>query len=213
MKIALLVLALAQDPIEEFRAAFDGARDEKNREASFAILARVRDPRVVDEASRYLARGSDAIRTAAAGVLAEYRDNETAALALLLAVDRQKSTEVKVALIRAYGATDGEGAARWLVPYVREVDFDIAQAAAEVAGQVRTGELVMPMIQKLAEMDAALAFVTHGRGETPEEGLQAALRAALRATTGQDLDKASAYAAWWKQNRATFRDPPDIIRE
>lgn len=196
---------LAQDPVkeklDEFRKAFKEAESEKERQETLKGFGDLRDDRIVAEITPLLTRGSDPIRIAAAGILGEYRDdrhNAGAARALLDAMRRQRSSAVRLALVRAYGETDCEAVAHWLVPSLRSPELLLAQTSAAVAGRVRSKQLVMPLIQRLAEAQAP-----------QEAALKEACRAALISTTGQDLPTAAAYATWWREHRESFEDPTD----
>ena len=189
--MALLLAVLPQIP--EFVEAYDAARDDLDRGRAFERLAGVRDAALVPILAPHLTRASDPIRLKSAEVLGAQIDDADAARALLVAVPAQTSPDVSAAMLRAFGGTDVESEARGIVPYLRGRNETLATVAAEVAGRVRAGVLVMPLMVRAAELD--------------EGKLRDACLAALRETTGQDLATPQEYLAWWREHRATFKDP------
>lgn len=192
---ALLLAALAlQDPVEGFLDAYAAAADDLQRGAAFDLLAGVRDPRIEVALAPLLTRAGDPIRLRAAEALGAQLDDERAARALLAAAATQSSAEVTAAMLLAFGRTDVESEARGLVPFLRGKDEETAVVAAEAAGAARAGALVMPLMVRAAELD--------------EGRLRTACLAALRETTGQELDTPQRFLVWWRANRDDFVDPP-----
>jgi hypothetical protein len=190
-----------QDRLAEFKAAFEAASDDRERVRAFERLAGETGPALVEEMASLLTRGSDRVRLGAAAVLAAQRESGAAARVLLEAIPLQRSRSVQGELLRAFGATNAVGLARWLEPYVRDPDPELARAAAQAAGSLRRAELVMPLILRLAEVEGELAGAAAAAADDPRVLLRDACRTALAQATGQALDSARAYAAWWKRHR------------
>lgn len=188
---SLLLAALPQ--LSEFVKAYDAAHDDLERGRAFACLDGVTDPAVVPLLAPMLARASDPIRLKCTDVLGAQAESAAAARELLAAIPAQSSAEVSIALLRAFGSVDVEAEALGIVVYLRGRDEAVATAAVEVAGRLRAGALVMPLMVRAAELD--------------DGPLRAACLAALRETTGQALETPQAYLQWWRIHRWDFKDP------
>jgi HEAT repeat protein len=201
----LLAAALLQDPprsVEAFRAAFAAAGDDLARAEAFARLPAEPDERVVDLVAPLLAGGSEPIRLLASDALGRQKGSVGAAAALLEAVPRQPSVAIKSTLLREVGRTGFacEALAKELALFLRDPDLEVGRAAAEACGKIGGPTLVMPLILRLAEAEAAVAETPPAKAG-PVTELRDACRRALLEITRQELPSAQAYAEWWKANR------------
>lgn len=196
MAALLAALAVLQAPPERsaaaFRRALAAATDDLRRAEAFALLPEDPDEKSVDAVAPLLIQASAPIRLKAAEALGRQAGSIPAAAALLEALSRQETPAMKAEMLRRVGqincgCTVLELQLRGLL---RDPEPEVARAAVEAAGPTANRALIMPLILRLAQAE--------GDGVAADRD---ACLDALGKLTGQKLDGARAYAAWWKQNR------------
>lgn len=103
--------------------------------------------------------------------------------------------------------------ARALAPYLKDPLNGVAEAALEAAAELKSKDLVEPLIAALAAGEATkeldLDDMPDGMGvvEDRKSMLIDGAQAALKATTGQEHADSKAWKRWWGENRDAFKEP------
>ena len=208
--------AKAKAKIEEFQDAYNKSKDNQERAMAIASLAEVRHPLIVKEAKKYLTKGGDEERNAAAGVLGAQKGDGEAARALLKSAKSQKNPFVSMAYIDSYASTGCWEAGKDLIQFFDDKNDGIAAAAIRAAGIVKHEDFVDPLIKGLWNMEqikidenrtmqADDDAVTEDPAAVRKQALEQQLVLALQFITGQQLENSDAFKSWWKDNKKTFK--------
>lgn len=220
MIAALLVLYAAQDPVDErltrFRAALEESRGSVEAvRAAFGHLIGERDDRLRDEAIAYLRKYRGPVREAAAEVLREYRDDPAAAAPLFEVLRKEAAPETAAILVDVLAHVCPADMVSKYVPLLTHADPTVASVAVSRATRVRSIVLIEPLVSLVGILEAvddpnALDYYAakQAKPSTMQQRREACLepaRRSLRELTGQELTAAADWAAWWKENRDTFK--------
>lgn len=208
--------AKATAKIEEFKEAYKKAKDEQEKSMAIASLGEVRHALIVKEAKKYLSKGGDEERNAAAGALGNQKRDKEAAEALLKAAKSQKNPFVSMAYIDAYASTGCWEAGKDLIPFIDDKNDGIAAAAIRAAGIVKHEDFIDPLIKELWQMEQIKIdenramqgdddAVTEDPAAVRKQALEQQLVMALQFITGQQLDTSDAFKSWWKDNKKDFK--------
>lgn len=216
--LALLLLA-AQDAasrLETFRAALNEAGASLERQVTaFEGLAGPADPAVRDEAIKYVKKTRGTVRAAAARVLIDYPNDADATDVLLAALKAEKDLSARVGIAEVIAITCPNDDARKYAAVCDHPDSDVAAAALQGVEQVRSKELIEPLIRIVAFLEGVpepqdendyyrAKFQNLPEAQRRKQLCLAPAIGGLRSLTGQSLTKAEEWAAWWSASKSDF---------
>ncbi|MBI2900695.1 MAG: hypothetical protein HYY17_10965 [Planctomycetes bacterium] len=117
--------------------------------------------------------------------------------------------------VECFGKVRCRPAAKDLVPLFRHRYAGVCEAAFEAAADLRSKDLIEPLIQVLAEAEKMKPAPAKDRGAGAEFGtaepdrkdvLADGARRALEATTGERKKDSAEWKKWWEANRQTFKE-------
>jgi HEAT repeat protein len=234
MLALLMALALAGDDaeaLEKFKTDFK-AKDVSARVAAIEELAKTQSPKVSARLGSLLGVDLPEVRIAAAKALMGQQDDRKHATSYLLAGASVNAKEIPVltAIIASLGKLKVEAAASEVNKQISAENTDLAKAAAEAAGEIRSAGSFDPLIKELKACEAALkpldanaaglqggrlgqgGFGRIGSGsmnakELRERAQMVApeIKKALAAMAKVVCQDAQDWENWWKEHRATWR--------
>ena len=226
MLIAMLTLALAQDvdaALEKFKADLKG-KDAAGRGAALAELAKTQSPKITAKINSFLVGDIPEVRVAAAGALALQTEQKKTAIPYLVngATANAKNPLVLAAVVAALGKLGDEaGAAEVNKHYGAELD--VAKAAIQAAGEIKSPTSFDPLIKELKACDEALKPRDRSQGgfgggfgrmdgpNNPREARERAreikplIMGLLASWTGVNCEDGKDWESWWKENRSKFK--------
>ncbi|HUR38147.1 MAG TPA: HEAT repeat domain-containing protein [Planctomycetota bacterium] len=232
MNAILLVLALAlgdeAEALDKFKTDYK-AKDVAARAAAVEELAKTPSPKVCLRLGALLGADGPEVRVAAAkGLMLQQADKKHAIPFLLNgAAANAKDPVVLTAIVTALGAMRDEAGAAEVNRQLRADNPDLAKAAVEAAGRIRSATSFDPLIKSLKDCEAILkprdpndTGAQFGNDVT-RMGTSSALNAREvreRATalkpeiikTLREMAKVSCQDAkdwedWWKEHRGTWK--------
>lgn len=215
-----------REKIREFQQQARAAASEAELVRAIERLGEIRHPLVTRELARFLTTGGTDVRIAAAEGLGNQQGDAQAADALLRAVERQTEKAVKQAFLRQVGRIGVPQCARSLAMLFRHPDLDIAEEAVITAGDIRSVDLIQPLIDLLGELEllpdqegqadsGARTGIPDipGAGNTARERVErkrrliGPTRRSLQRLTGQNWETSVEWGRWWREARREFRFP------
>ena len=230
MNAILLVLALAAgDPdaeaLDKFKTDYK-AKDIAARAAAVEELAKTSSARICSRLGGILLADGPEVRIAAAKGIALQQDHRKQAIPALLngAAANAKEPLVLVAILTSLGTFREEAAAAEINRQVRSPNLDIARAAVEAAGKVKSATSFDVLIKEMKDCDDALkprdaagapsfgGEVTrmgtdNARGEVRDRAakLKPDLIKALRDMSKVSCQDTKDWEEWWKENRGKWK--------
>lgn len=229
MQAILLVLALAvgdadAEALEKFKTDYK-AKDAAARASAVEELAKTASPKVCTRLGALLGVDAPEVRVAAAKGLALQRDDKKRALTFLLhgSTANAKDPVVVAAIVASLGSFREEVAAAEVNRQVRSPHLDLAKAAVEAAGKIKSATSFDVLIKEMKECDDVLkprdegnpgfgndltrAATDNARGAVRERAvaLKPELVKALREMSKVSCQDTKDWEDWWKEHRATWK--------
>ena len=233
MHALLLVLAmgLADDAeaLEKFKADIKG-KDGAGRAAAVEELAKTKSPKICAKLASMLTNEVVEVRCAAAKGLGTQEDKKRAITFLTAAVQpNAKEFPVIAAIVSALGKLGEEAGAPEVNKQVSHEQLEVARAAVEAAGEIRSTTSFDPLIKAMKDCEEILKPRDRGPGgggfggglgraggpggnmqnfrEMRERAqtLKPEIQKVLVAMTKVNCQDAQDWALWWKENRAKFK--------
>lgn len=216
----------AKKKIEEFRATIKKAKSESDFVEAINTLGETQHPKILAELKTYLGKPSTEIRLAVAEQLAKYKKSKEAGEALIktaLALG-PKEKDVASKLIAFSADTEAKELAKQYVNLFRHKDLEIARAAVDGCGKVKSKDAVDPLIKLVIDLEnvkedssggvGGPSMPGPGGGGTAQEDEQVKRKrellqpafSALRDITDEKWTKGKEWADWWKKAKATFKE-------
>lgn len=229
MLIAALALLLQADvdaALEKFKADLKG-KDAAGRAAALAELGQTQSPKVVAKINSFLVGDIPEVRVGAAAALALQTENKKTAIPCLVAAAtaNAKNPAVLAAVVAALGKLGGEAAAAEINKHFG-AELDVAKAAIQSAGEIKSPTSFDPLIKELKACDEALKPRDRSQGgfggggfgrmdgpNNPREArdrareIQPLIKGLLSSWTGVNCEDGKDWEAWWKENRAKYAKP------
>lgn len=231
MLSAVFALAILCDDatdaaLEKFKADLKG-KDATGRGAALQELAKTQSPKIVAKINSFMVGDIPEVRVAAAGALALQTEQKKSAIPCLIAAAtaNAKNPLVLAAVVAALGKLGDEaGVAEVNKHYGAELD--VAKAAIQAAGEIKSPTSFDPLIKELKACDEALkprdrsqgggGFGGGGLGRmdgqnNPREARERAreikplIMGLLSSWAGVNCEDGKDWEAWWKENRAKFK--------
>jgi HEAT repeat protein len=230
MLLALLLSAGADEAaagaaLDAFKAAAK-SKDPALRAAAVAELAKTDHPKVAAKLAAVLMGDLPEARIAAAkGLAFQVEDpKKSAALAVQGAAANAKDPVVLAAVVATLGKLGEEVGAPELNKHYQAENLDLAKAAIEAAGELKSAATLDALIRALKDADEMLKprdpnqpggrdFLSRLEriGANPRESrerareLQPLLKKTLAGITGVQCQDGKDFEDWWKENRAKFK--------
>ncbi len=231
--LMLLCLSLGADEAAATAALdlFKGApkaKDPGARAAAVAELAKTSHPKIAAKLGTILAGDVPEARIAAAKGLAMQLDDKKKAVQALLqgAAVNAKEPVILTAIVGSLGKLGEEAGAAELNKHIPAENLDLAKAAIEGAGELKSPTSMDPLIKALKEADEALKprdpsqpgggrgllsrLERAGGGNARDERerareLQPLLKKTLSSIIGVQCQDGKDYEDWWKEHKLTFK--------
>jgi len=233
MHALLLVLAmgLADDAeaLEKFKADIKG-KDGAGRAAAIEELAKTKSPKICAKLATMLTNEVVEVRVAAAKALGGQEDKKRAITFLIAAVQpNAKEFPVIAAIVSALGKLGEEAGAGEVNKQVSHEQLEVARAAVEAAGEIRSTTSFDPLIKAMKDCEEILKPRDRGPGgggfggglgraggpggsmqnfrEMRERAqtLKPEIQKVLVAMAKVNCQDAQDWELWWKENRAKFK--------
>jgi hypothetical protein len=239
MNAILITLALAlgdadAEALDKFKTDYK-AKEIAARAAAVEELSKTQSPKVCARLGSLLAADGPEVRVAAAKGLALQPDDKRHAVPYLVngATANAKDAAVLGAIVESLGKLREEGGAAEVNKHVDADDTDLAKAAIDAAGEIRSATSFDPLIKTLKECEDTLKPRTNtggggfgggglGRlggpggagansGKTPKEmrdranALKPEIIKVLRDMAKVSCQDAKDWEDWWKEHRGTWK--------
>jgi hypothetical protein len=229
--IAVLALALADDAeaLEKFKADIKG-KDGTARAAAVEELAKTKSPKICAKLASLLTGEVTEVRIAAAKGLAEQDDKKHAVAYLVSGVTPNAKDPVILApILSAIGKVGQEQGAAEVNKYIGAEEVEVAKAAVEAAGEIKSGSSFDPLIKELKNCEEILkprdknnpggGFGSRlggpgrvgGNGQNFREmreraqTLKAEIQKVLVSMAKVNCQDAQDWELWWKEHRGTYK--------
>lgn len=226
-----LVMAAGDDAgaLEKFKADIKG-KDGAGRSAAVEELAKTRSPKICTKLASLLTTEVGEVRIAAAKGLGEQEDRKRAVAFLLAAVPpNSKEAPIFAAILAALGKLRDEAGAPEVNKQISHETLEVAKAAVEAAGEIRSATSFEPLIKALKDCEEILkprdrnADGGFGGGFGPGGGrlggdrqsyremrdraqnLKPEIQKVLVAMAKVNCQDAQDWALWWKENRGKYK--------
>ena len=230
MTTLLLALALAlgddAEALEKFKTDIKG-KDAAGRAAAIDELAKTKSPKVCAKLASMLTNEVVEVRCAAAKGLG-VQDDKKRAIPLLAAAVAPNAKEplVIAAIVSALGKLGDEAGAAEINKHVSHENLDVAKAAVEAAGEIRSASSFDPLIKAMKECEETLKPRDRQNGggfgggrfggpggnmqnfrEMRERAqmLKPEIQKVLVAMAKVNCQDAQDWELWWKENRAKYK--------
>src|SRR5262245_33477615 len=153
-----LAMALADDAeaLEKFKADIKG-KDAAGRAAAIEELAKTKSPKICAKLASMLTNETVEVRCAAAKGLGTQEDKKRAITFLSGAVaPNAKEFPVLAAIMSALGKLGGEAGAADVNKNVGHEQLEVAEAAVEAAGEIRSTTSFDPLIKAMKDCEETL---------------------------------------------------------
>jgi HEAT repeat protein len=209
--------------LDAFKAEIKG-KDAAGRAAALGELAKTSGPKVAAKLQSYLVTDTTEVRIAAATGLGLQAEALKPALAYLSqgAAINAKNPPVLAAIVAAFGKLKDEAGAVEVNKHYGD-ELEVAKAAVQAAGEIRSPSSFDGLIKELKACDEALKPRDRQQGgfgggfgrmdgqNNPREArerareLQPLLKGVLQAMAGITCEDGKDWEAWWRENRAKFK--------
>ena len=230
MTTLLMALAMAlvddAEALDKFKTDIKG-KDAAGRSAAIEELAKTKSPKICARLASMLTNEVVEVRCAAAKGLGTQEDKKRAIPLLLAAVQpNAKELPVIAAIVAALGKLGDEAGVAEINKQLSHENLDVAKAAVEAAGEIRSANSFEPLIKAMKDCEEILkprdqnnggGFGGRGFGG-PGGGMQNYREMRERAQTLKpeiqkvlvsmakvNCQDAQDWALWWKENRAKFK--------
>ena len=240
MTALLLALAMTAfddaEALEKFKADIKG-KDGAGRAAAIEELAKTKSPKICAKLSSLLTNEVTEVRCAAAKGLGEQdeKDEKKKAIAYLSGALAPNAKELPVvaAILAALGKLADEACAPDVNKNVAHENIDVAKAAVEAAGEIKSATSFDPLIKSMKECEEILKPRDKGanggggfgggfggRGGLGGPGgnmqnyremrdrataLKPLIQKVLVSMTKVNCQDAADWELWWKENRAKYK--------
>jgi HEAT repeat protein len=215
----------AKKKLEEFRATMKKAKTESDVVDAINSLGETQHPKILAELRSYLGRPSTEIRLAVAENLAKYKKSKEAGEAILktaLALG-PKEKDVASKLVEFAADTEAKELAKQFTNLFRHKDVEIARAAVDGCGKVKSKDAIDPLIKLVMDLENVRED-SGGAGSPPMPGpgtggaaqedeqvkrkreLLGPALSALRDITDEKWTKGKEWSDWWRKTKATFKE-------
>jgi hypothetical protein len=230
--LAILALALADDAeaLEKFKADIKG-KDGAARAVAVEELAKTKSPKICAKLASLLTGEVTDVRIAAAKGLAEQDDKKHAVAYLIAGVTPNAKDPVILApILTAIGKVGLEPGAAEVNKFISAEDVEVAKAAVEAAGEIKSGTSFDPLIKELKNCEEILkprdknnpgggfgGRFGGGPGRLGGNGqnfrdmrdraqtLKAEIQKVLVSMAKVNCQDAQDWENWWKEHRATYK--------
>jgi hypothetical protein len=235
MNALLLALCLAQaadaEALEKFKADIKG-KDGAGRAAAIEELAKTKSPKICNRLASLLLNEVIEVRAAAARGLGTQEDKKRAVNLLVAAIPpAAKEPVVLAAILSALGKLGEETGVGEVNKHVSHAQLEVARAAVESAGEIRSTTSFDPLIKAMKDCEDILKPREErgpgggfggggfGRGGLGGDGsmqsyrdlreraqtLKPEIQKVLVAMAKVNCQDAQDWALWWKENRSKFK--------
>jgi HEAT repeat protein len=226
--LAVAVAADDAEALEKFKNDLKG-KDGAGRAAAIEELAKTKSPKICTRLATLLTNEVVEVRAAAAKALGTQEDKKRALAFLLAAVPpASKEPVVLSAIVSALGKLGEEAGVAEVNKQLFNEHLDVARAAVEAAGEIRSTSSFDPLIKAMKECEEILkprdrnapgggfggGFGTRGgpggmqnfremrdRAQTLKPEIQKVLVAMAKVNCQDAQD----WELWWKENRAKYK--------
>jgi len=229
----ILALALGDDAeaLDKFKTDFK-AKDPATRVAAVEELSKAQSPKVCARLGSLLGVDTPEVRIAAAKALMGQQDDRKHAVAFLVGgvAANAKDPAVLAAIVASLGKLREEAGAAEVNKHIAAENVDLAKAAVESAGEIRSASSFDPLIKELKNCEeilkprdpnsggvgGRLAGGGVGRfggnnGQSMKDMRERAqmlkpeITKALKEMAKVACQDAQDWENWWKEHRATYR--------
>ena len=232
MTTLLLVLAMAlgddAEALEKFKTDIKG-KDGAGRAAAVEELAKTKSPKICAKLGSMLTAEVGEVRIAAAKGLGTQDDKKRAVPLLTAAIaPNAKELPVLAAILAALGKLGDESGAAEVNKHVSHENLDVAVAAVEAAGEIRSSTSFDPLIKAMKDCEEILKprdqkdfgkgfgggrFGGPGGGNMQNyremreraQKLKPEIQKVLVAMTKVNCQDAQDWDLWWKENRGKWK--------
>ena len=222
--LALSIGADEAAALDAFKAEIKG-KDAAGRAAALGELAKTSGPKVAAKLQAYLVTDTTEVRVAAAAGLGLQSEALKPATAYLIqgAAVNAKSPPVLAAIVTALGKLKDEAGVAEVNKHYGD-ELEVAKAAVQAAGEIRSPSSFDGLIKELKACDEALkprdrqqgGFGGGGLGRldgqnNPREArerareLQPMIKGVLQSMAGITCEDGKDWETWWKENRSKFK--------
>ena len=228
--LTVLALALADDAeaLEKFKADIKG-KDGAGRAAAVEELAKTKSPKICAKLASMLTNEVVEVRCAAAKGLGAQEDKKRA-ITLLISATQPNAKEFPViaAILSALGKLGEEAGAPEVNRQVSHEQLEVARAAVEAAGEIRSTTSFDPLIKAMKDCEEILKPRDRGPGggfgggfgraggpggsmqnfremRDRAQTLKPEIQKVLVAMAKVNCQDAQDWELWWKENRAKFK--------
>lgn len=223
-----LMLALGDDAeaLEKFKTDVKG-KDAAGRAAAIDELAKTKSPKICAKLASMLTNEVVEVRCAAAKGLGTQEDKKRAIPLLTAAVTpNAKEPLVLAAIVSALGKLGDEAGAAEINKHIAHENLDVAKAAVEAAGEIRSASSFDPLIKAMKECEETLKPRDKNNGggfgggrfggpggnmqnfrEMRERAqmLKPEIQKVLVAMAKVNCQDAQDWELWWKENRLKYK--------
>lgn len=223
-----LMLALGDDTeaLEKFKTDVKG-KDAAGRAAAIDELAKTKSPKICAKLASMLTNEVVEVRCAAAKGLGTQEDKKRAIPLLTAAVTpNAKEPLVLAAIVSALGKLGDEAGAAEINKHIAHENLDVAKAAVEAAGEIRSASSFDPLIKAMKECEETLKPRDKNNGggfgggrfggpggnmqnfrEMRERAqmLKPEIQKVLVAMAKVNCQDAQDWELWWKENRLKYK--------
>ncbi|MBI2932674.1 MAG: HEAT repeat domain-containing protein, partial [Planctomycetes bacterium] len=125
-----------------------------DKPACIDTLAELQHPKILDELVTWLTKGTKECQTTAARHVGEYAKNQKAAEALLKAVKAHKDPEIIETLLDEAANVGYRGIAKNLAIFFRHAQIQVAKAAVDATGSLKSKDSIPPLVDLVRELEA-----------------------------------------------------------
>lgn len=219
----LLLAAQATDKeadaaIAQFKKDYK-SNDVSKRTQAVGELVKVEHLKVLNIASAVLGREETDVRAAAAGGLGAWKAHRDPVIKALGAVFKAELKDMKSEMpYEPFLEAFGKLRAKTVLPDIHTLfqywDPEYCDPAVKAVGVIRGKDSIEPLLRLWArdELQAKDQNILNEKSRPAMQAEIAAraalIKASLKSITDKDFASSSDAQKWWKDNKATFKDPP-----
>lgn len=230
MTTLLLALAMAlgddAEALEKFKTDIKG-KDAAGRAAAIEELSKTKSPKICVKLASMMTNEVVEVRCAAAKGLGTQEDRKRAIPLLVAAVQpNAKEPLVLAAIVSALGKLGDEAGVAEINKHVSHENLDVAKAAVDAAGEIRSASSFDPLIKAMKDCEETLKPRDRQNGggfgggrfggpggnmqnfrEMRERAqmLKPEIQKVLVAMAKVNCQDAQDWELWWKENRAKYK--------